>query len=51
MNNNIIKIKVEEFIEKYYNEYLKEKYGDDWMDIIINELRDKENIIIEFIYE
>jgi len=51
MNNNIIKIKVEEFIEKYYNEYLEEKYGDDWMDIIINELRDKENIIVEFIYE
>ena len=49
MENKIIKLSVEEFIEKYYNEYLEEKYGDSWMDVIIEELLREENIEIKFI--
>jgi len=49
MKNKIIKLSVEEFIEKYYTEYLEEKYGDSWMDVIIEELLREENIEIKFI--
>ena len=44
----IEKISIDEFIEKYYNEYLNEKYGDSWMDVVIEELL-RDNIKIEFI--
>jgi len=44
----IEKISIDEFIEKYYNEYLDEKYGDSWMDVVIEELL-RDNIKIEFI--
>ena len=44
----IEKLDIEEFIEKYYNEYLYEKYGDSWMDVVIEELL-RNNIKIEFI--
>ena len=43
-----IKMSIEEFIEKYYNEYLEEKYGDEWRDVVLNELLEN-NISIEFI--
>ena len=48
MKNKIIKLSVEEFIDKYDNKYLEEKYGDNWMDVVIEELL-KDNIKIEFI--
>jgi len=45
----IIKLSLEEFIEKYYSNYLEEKFGDIWMDVVIEELLREENIKIEFI--
>jgi hypothetical protein len=42
-----LKLTVEQFIEKYYSEYLEEKYGDTWMDVVIEELLG-DNIKVEF---
>jgi hypothetical protein len=44
----IVKLTVEQFIEKYYSKYLEEKYGDTWMDVVIEELL-TDNIKVEFI--
>ena len=52
MQNKITTIKLtpEQFTEKYYTDFLFDKYGDEWTDIVIEELLENENIKIEFDY-
>ena len=52
MKNKITTIKLtpEQFIEKYYTDYLFDEYGDEWTDIVVEELLENENIKIEFDY-
>jgi len=44
----IVKLTVDQFIENYWTEYLEEKFGDTWMDVVIEELL-TDNIKVEFI--
>ena len=44
----IVKLTVDQFIENYWTEYLEEKFGDNWMDVVIEELL-TDNIKVEFI--
>jgi len=52
MKNKITKIKLtpEQFTEKYYTDDLFDKYGDEWTDIVVEELLREENTEIEFDY-
>ena len=50
MEIKTIKMTPVQFTEKYGSDYIMEKFGDDWMDVVLNEL-EEEGIKIEFIYE
>jgi len=50
MKQKILELTKEQFNNVYGNAYLKGKYGDDWVDIIINDLK-KSGTIIKFIEE
>jgi hypothetical protein len=45
-----IKLTPEQFTEKYYTDYLFDKYGDEWTDTVIEYLFKEKNIEIEFVY-
>ena len=49
MENKTIKMTPVEFTEMYGTYNIMEKYGDDWMDVVLNELEEK-GIKIEFDY-
>jgi hypothetical protein len=50
MKQKILELTKEQFNNVYGNAYLKGKYGDDWVDIIISDLK-KSGTIIKFIEE
>ena len=45
-----LEITKEAFNNVYGNEYLKGKYGDDWIDIVISDLK-REGTIVKFVEE
>ena len=45
----VIKMTPSQFTKKYGNEHLYDKYGDDWMEVVLADL-EKEGIKIEFDY-
>ena len=49
MEIKTIKMTPVQFTEKYGSDYISEKFGDDWMDVVLNELEEK-GIKIEFDY-
>jgi hypothetical protein len=49
MENKTIKMTPIQFTEIYGSDYISEKYGEDWMEVVINELEEK-GIKIEFDY-
>lgn len=46
---NKIKYTYEEFVAEYYTDYIGEKYGDEWVDVVEKELLDK-GIEVEWVY-
>jgi hypothetical protein len=50
MRQKTIEVTKEAFNNLYGNAYLKGKYGDDWVDIVINDLK-KEGTIVKFVSE
>jgi len=50
MRQKTIEVTKEAFNNLYGNEYLRGKYGPDWVDIVINDLK-KEGTIVKFVSE
>jgi len=36
-----IKMSLDAFIEKFGNEYIMDKYGDEWVDVVLRELEEQ----------
>jgi len=50
MKQRTLEVTKEAFNNLYGNAYLKGKYGEDWVDIVINDLK-KEGTVIKFVTE
>jgi len=50
MKSKILEVTKEAFNKLYGNAYLKGKYGDDWVDIVVTDL-EKGGTIIKFVEE
>ena len=50
MRQKIIEVTKEQFNNLYGNAYLKGKYGDEWVDIVLDGLK-KESTVVKFITE
>ena len=50
MKRKTLEVTKEQFNNLYGNAYLKGKYGDDWVDIVVEDLR-KEGTEIKFVQE
>jgi len=50
MKNKTIEVTKEAFNNIYGNAYLKGKYGEDWVDVVVGDLK-REGTIVKFITE
>jgi hypothetical protein len=50
MKQKVLEVTKEAFNNLYGNAYLKGKYGDEWVDVMINDLK-KSGTIVKFITE
>jgi len=50
MKSKILEVTKEAFNNLYGNAYLKGKYGDDWVEIMVSDLK-RDGIIIKFVEE